>query len=99
MVATTRPETLFGDVAVAVHPDDPRYAHWIGEMVRIPLTEHRIPIIADLEVDPEKGTGAVKVTPAHAFTDFQMGQRHNLPIRSILTADNCLNDIQAIIGC
>jgi valyl-tRNA synthetase len=92
VVATTRPETLFGDVAVVVHPDDPRYAHWIGEMVRIPLTGRMIPVIADSEVDPEKGTGAVKVTPAHDFTDFQIGQRHNLPIRSILTADNCLND-------
>jgi valyl-tRNA synthetase len=91
VVATTRPETLFGDVAIMVHSDDPRYAHWIGQSVLIPLINKAIPVIADNEVDPEKGTGAVKVTPAHDFTDFQVGMRHNLPLVSILTEENCLN--------
>jgi valyl-tRNA synthetase len=92
VVATTRPETLFGDVAIAVHPDDGRYQSLVGQQARIPLTNRSIPIIADCGVDPEKGTGAVKVTPAHDFNDFDMGQRHGLPMVSILTDDNTLND-------
>jgi valyl-tRNA synthetase len=83
-VATTRPETMLGDTAVAVHPDHPRLAHLIGRQVILPLTGRRIPIVADTYADPEKGTGAVKITPAHDFNDFQVGQRHALPMPSIL---------------
>ena len=78
-VATTRPETMLGDSAVAVHPEDERYAHLIGRMVRLPIVDRLIPIIADEYSDPTKGTGAVKITPAHDFNDFQVGQRHGLP--------------------
>jgi valyl-tRNA synthetase len=77
-VATTRPETMLGDAAVAVHPDDARYKDLIGKQVRLPLTNRLIPIIADEHSDPEKGTGAVKITPAHDFDDFEVGKRHNL---------------------
>jgi len=84
VVATTRAETMLGDTAVAVHPDDPRYAHLIGTEVELPLTGRRIPIVADAHVDPEFGTGAVKVTPAHDPNDFEIGQRHNLPSITIL---------------
>ena len=83
-VATTRPETMLGDTAVAVHPDDPRYADLIGKHVILPLTGRRIPVVADTYSDPEKGTGAVKITPAHDFNDFAVGQRHNLPMPSVL---------------
>jgi valyl-tRNA synthetase len=79
-VATTRPETLLGDTAVAVHPDDDRYAHLIGRNAILPLVGRRIPIIADEYSDPEKGTGAVKITPAHDFNDFEVGRRHDLPL-------------------
>jgi valyl-tRNA synthetase len=79
VVATTRAETMLGDTAVAVHPDDPRYAHLIGRTVALPLTNRRIPVVADEHVDPAFGTGAVKVTPAHDPNDFEIGQRHNLP--------------------
>ncbi len=78
VIATTRPETMFGDVAVAVHPEDERYQDLIGKMVRLPLTDREIPIVADTYCDPEKGTGAVKITPAHDFNDFEVGQRHSL---------------------
>ena len=79
-VATTRPETMFGDTAVAVHPDDPRYNRFIGQRVRLPLTHRLIPIVGDaILVDPEFGTGAVKITPAHDFNDFEAGERHGLP--------------------
>jgi valyl-tRNA synthetase len=84
VVATTRPETMLGDTAVAVHPDDPRYAHLIGKTVLLPLTGRRIPVIADEHVDPEFGTGAVKVTPAHDPNDFEIGQRHGLPSLTIM---------------
>ncbi len=84
VVATTRAETMLGDTAVAVHPDDPRYAHLIGTEVELPLTGRRIPIVADAHVDPEFGTGAVKVTPAHDPNDFEIGQRHDLPSITIL---------------
>jgi valyl-tRNA synthetase len=91
-VATTRPETMLGDTAVMVHPDDPRYQHLIGKMVKLPLTEREIPIIADAYVDLAFGTGCVKVTPAHDFNDYAVGQRHDLPIISILTLDAKINE-------
>ncbi len=91
-VATTRPETMLGDTAVMVHPEDERYKHMIGKMVKLPLTDREIPIIADSYVDLEIGTGCVKVTPAHDFNDYAVGQRHNLPIISILTLDAKIND-------
>ncbi|CAO5257905.1 valine--tRNA ligase [Frankia sp. AgKG'84/4] len=84
VVATTRAETMLGDTAVAVHPDDPRYAHLVGTTVELPLTNRRIPIVADEHVDPEFGTGAVKVTPAHDPNDFEIGQRHNLPAITVM---------------
>ncbi|KAF0813942.1 Valine--tRNA ligase [Andreprevotia sp. IGB-42] len=91
-VATTRPETMLGDVAVMVHPEDERYAHLIGQMVKLPLCEREIPIIADDYVDKAFGTGVVKVTPAHDFNDYAVGQRHGLPQISILTLDAKIND-------
>ncbi|MFN4260159.1 MAG: valine--tRNA ligase [Gemmataceae bacterium] len=90
--STTRPETMLGDTAVAVHPDDPRYQHLIGKMVTIPLVNRAIPIIADAElVDPTLGTGAVKVTPAHDPNDYACGLRHNLPMINILNPDGTIN--------
>jgi valyl-tRNA synthetase len=91
-VATTRPETLLGDTAVMVHPEDERYAHLIGKTVKLPLTDRYITIIADDYVDREFGTGVVKVTPAHDFNDYAVGQRHGLPMINILTPDAHLND-------
>src|SRR5205085_3135188 len=91
-VATTRPETMLGDVAVAVHPEDERYTHLIGAQVHLPLTDRIIPVIADAYTDPEKGTGAVKITPAHDFNDFEVGKRHSLPLINILMPDGKLND-------
>ena len=91
-VATTRPETMLGDTAVMVHPEDTRYQHLIGQRVKLPLCEREIPIIADAYVDLAFGTGCVKVTPAHDFNDYAVGQRHNLPIISILTLDAKIND-------
>ncbi|MFC8830147.1 valine--tRNA ligase [Streptomyces sp. NPDC057137] len=79
VVATTRTETMLGDTAVAVHPDDPRYAHLVGKRIKLPLTDRTIPVVADEHVDPEFGTGAVKVTPAHDPNDFEIGRRHDLP--------------------
>jgi valyl-tRNA synthetase len=84
VVATTRPETMLGDTAVAVHPDDPRYARLVGQTVELPLTGRRIPVIADDHVDPRFGTGAVKVTPAHDPNDFEIGRRHDLPSLTIM---------------
>jgi len=92
IVATTRPETMLGDTAVAVHPDDERYKHLIGKKVSLPLTDREIPIIADDSVDPTFGTGCVKITPAHDFNDYAMGQRHHLPIINIMTLDAHLNN-------
>jgi valyl-tRNA synthetase len=92
VVATTRPETMLGDAAVAVHPDDERYQNLIGQTVQLPLTDRVIPIIADDYVDPEFGTGCVKITPAHDFNDYAMGQRHDLPVINILTVDAAIND-------
>ncbi|MDO8294662.1 MAG: valine--tRNA ligase [Gallionella sp.] len=91
-VATTRPETMLGDVAVMVHPEDERYKHLIGKQVMLPLCERPIPIIADDYVDKEFGTGVVKVTPAHDFNDYAVGQRHKLEILSILTLDAKINE-------
>jgi valyl-tRNA synthetase len=92
IVATTRPETMLGDVAVAVHPDDPRYQRFVGEQVLLPLTGRKIPVIADAYVDPQFGTGCVKITPAHDFNDYQVGLRHKLTPISILTLDARIND-------
>ncbi|MEA3153944.1 MAG: valyl-tRNA synthetase [Betaproteobacteria bacterium] len=91
IVATTRPETMLGDVAVAVHPDDKRYRRLIGKRVALPLTDRAIPIIADAYVDPEFGTGAVKITPAHDFNDYQIGVRHKLEPINIFTLEAKVN--------
>jgi len=92
VVATTRPETMLGDVAVAVNPDDDRYRHLIGKVVTLPLTGRAIPVIADAYVDKEFGTGAVKVTPAHDFNDWQIGLRHKLPPLAVLNLDATVNE-------
>ena len=92
VVATTRPETLLGDAAVAVHPDDERYRHLIGRRLLLPLTGRDIPIIGDAYVDPAFGSGCVKITPAHDFNDYEMGRRHDLPLINIMTLDAALND-------
>ncbi len=84
VVATTRPETMLGDTAVAVHPEDERYKKYIGRWLKLPIVERKIPVIADRTVDPEFGTGAVKVTPAHDFADFEMAKRHNLPFVKVI---------------
>jgi valyl-tRNA synthetase len=91
-VATTRPETILGDTAVAVHPDDDRYRHLIGKTARVPMLNREIPIIADEYVDRAVGTGALKVTPGHDPNDYQIGQRHNLPIINIMNRDASLNN-------
>ena len=87
VVATTRPETMLGDTAVAVHPDDERYKGLVGKNVILPLVGRRIPIVADEYSDPEKGSGAVKITPAHDFNDFEVGRRHDLPLINIFTTE------------
>ncbi len=92
IVATTRPETMLGDSAVAVHPDDERYRHLIGRRVRLPLTTREIPIIGDTYVDPKFGSGCVKITPAHDFNDYEVGQRHGLALLNIMTPAAALND-------
>ncbi|NIV17757.1 MAG: valine--tRNA ligase [Woeseiaceae bacterium] len=92
VVATTRPETMLGDSAVAVHPDDERYKDLVGQEVILPIVGRRIPVIADDYVDPEFGTGCVKITPAHDFNDYDIGKRHDLPMYNILTDDAALND-------
>ena len=101
-VATTRPETMLGDTAVAVHPHDPRYAGLVGRFAVLPLTGRRIPIIADAYSDPEKGTGAVKITPAHDFNDFAVGRRHDLPAPSVLDREGRVTlgelDLAAVPG-
>ncbi len=91
IIATTRPETLLGDTAVAVHPDDPRYQHLIGKQVQLPLCNRLIPIIADDYVDQEFGSGCVKITPAHDFNDYEVGKRHDLPLINILTKKGTIN--------
>lgn len=92
VVATTRPETMLGDTAVAVHPDDERYQQYIGKTVTLPLCDREIPVIADDYVDPEFGSGCVKITPAHDFNDYDMGKRHDLPMINIFTTDAKIND-------
>jgi len=92
IVATTRPETMLGDTGVAVHPDDPRFAELIGKHVRLPLVGRLIPIVADEYADPETGSGAVKITPAHDFNDFEVGRRHGLALLNIFDADARLNN-------
>ena len=91
-IATTRPETLLGDTAVAVNPDDERYTHLVGKMLKLPLTDREIPVIADPYVDKEFGTGCVKITPAHDPNDFEVGKRHNLPEINILNDDATINE-------
>jgi valyl-tRNA synthetase len=91
VVATTRPETMLGDAAVAVHPEDERYRHLVGRNVVLPLVGRAIPIVADEYSDPEKGTGAVKITPAHDFNDFEVGKRHGLPLINVLTPEGKLH--------
>ena len=93
VVATTRPETMFGDTAVAVHPDDPRYKNLIGKHVILPLMGRRIPIVADEYADMEKGSGAVKITPAHDFNDFEVGRRHDLDMINVMDAEGRMNDV------
>lgn len=90
VVATTRPETILGDTAVAVHPDDERYRHLVGKTVLLPIIKRRLPVIADRYVDPEFGTGAVKITPAHDPNDFDVGQRHRLPSVKAIDEDGCM---------
>ena len=98
-VATTRPETMLGDTAVAVHPADQRYAALVGKYAIVPLTGRRIPIVADDYSDPEKGTGAVKITPAHDFNDFEVGRRHDLPMPSVLdrAAQITLAEVECVV--
>ena len=93
VVATTRPETMLGDTGVAVHPNDPRFADLVGKSVRLPLTDRLVPIVADEHADPETGTGAVKITPAHDFADFEVGRRHGLALINIFDQDARLTDI------
>ena len=90
VVATTRPETMLGDTAVAIHPDNERIGHLIGQHVILPLVGRRIPIIGDDYADPEKGSGAVKITPAHDFNDFEVGKRHGLPQINVFDREGCL---------
>mgnify|MGYP001319988150 CR=1 FL=1 len=92
VVATTRPETMLGDTAVAVNPEDARYKHLIGHHVVLPLVGRKIPIIGDEHADPDQGSGAVKITPAHDFNDFEVGRRHDLPMINIFDKHACLND-------
>ncbi|ACV27237.1 valine--tRNA ligase [Kangiella koreensis] len=92
VVATTRPETMLGDTAVAVHPEDERYQHLIGKTIKLPLTDREIPIIADDYVEKDFGSGCVKITPAHDFNDYEMGQRHNLEMINILTPTAHISD-------
>jgi len=92
VVATTRPETMLGDSGVAVHPEDERYRHLVGQEVVLPIVGRRVPIIADEYVDPEFGTGCVKMTPAHDFNDYEIGVRHGLEMINIFTDDATLND-------
>ena len=92
VVATTRPETMLGDTAVAVHPEDERYKHLVGKKIRLPLADRLIPIVADDYVDPAFGSGCVKITPGHDFNDYEVGKRHQLPIINVFDANAALND-------
>lgn len=91
-IATTRPETILGDTAVCVHPEDSRYAHLVGRRLRVPLTDREIPVIADLSVSPEFGTGALKITPGHDMVDYTIGKRHNLPTIRIIAKDGSITE-------
>lgn len=91
-IATTRPETLLGDTAVAVNPKDERYTHLVGKMLKLPLTDREIPVVADEYVDMEFGTGCVKITPAHDPNDYEVGLRHNLPVLNVMNSDATIND-------
>jgi valyl-tRNA synthetase len=91
VVATTRPETMLGDTAVAVHPQDDRYADLVGLRCILPIVDRPIPVVADVHADPEKGSGAVKITPAHDFNDFEVGRRHDLPMINVLDARACMS--------
>ena len=93
VISTTRPETLFGDTAVAVNPDDKRYKNLVGKTVRLPLTDKEIPVVADEHADPEYGTGAVKITPAHDFDDFEVGERHDLPRVQVIAEDGTMINV------
>jgi len=97
-VATTRPETILGDAAVCVHPEDPRYKHMIGRSVLVPLQGRLVPVIADKYVDREFGTGALKITPAHDFNDFEIAQRHDLPLHSVIGLDGSMSKTVALLG-
>jgi len=92
VVGTTRPETMLGDTGVAVHPDDERFQDLVGQSVMLPIVDRRIPVVADAYADPEKGSGAVKITPAHDFNDFEVGRRHGLAMINVLDRNACLND-------
>lgn len=92
VVATTRPETMLGDTAVAVHPEDSRYKHLVGQYVTLPLANRKIPVIADHHVDPEFGTGCLKITPAHDFDDYEIGLRHDLPVITVIDFAGNMND-------
>ena len=92
-IATTRPETLLGDTAVAVNPEDERYASFVGKTLALPLTDRKIPVVADAYVDPEFGTGAVKITPAHDPNDFEVGLRHDLPVIRVMNDDGTMNEL------
>jgi len=92
VVATTRPETMFGDTGVAVNPDDKRYGKYINKTVMLPLTNREIPVVTDSSVDIKYGTGAVKITPAHDFNDFEIGQRHKLPSISVITYEGKMSE-------
>ncbi|MFX8860263.1 valine--tRNA ligase, partial [Acinetobacter baumannii] len=89
---TTRPETMLGDTGIAVHPDDERFKHLVGRHAILPLVGRRIPIVADSYSDPEKGTGAVKMTPAHDFNDFEVGRRHGLDMIVVLDREGHINE-------
>jgi len=98
IVATTRPETMLGDTAVAVHPDDERYQHLIGKFVELPLVNRRIPVVADTHADPEKGSGCVKITPAHDFNDYAVGKRNNLVMINVMTQDACIRSVAEVVN-
>ncbi|EOS95711.1 valine--tRNA ligase [Erwinia tracheiphila] len=99
VVATTRPETVLGDTGVAVNPDDPRYKDLIGKLVVLPFVNRRIPIVGDEHADMEKGTGCVKITPAHDFNDYEVGRRHKLPMINILTFDGDIREAAQVYDC
>ncbi|WP_150914031.1 valine--tRNA ligase [Marinobacter halotolerans] len=98
IVATTRPETMLGDTAVAVHPDDERYQHLVGKFIELPLVGRRIPIVADTHADPEKGSGCVKITPAHDFNDYAVGKRNNLVMINVMTPDACIRSVAEVVN-